>query len=298
MQEEIKTIINNEEYFLIKAFKDHSKYRQSFNNLTKKTYGFDFEEWYIHGYWTDKYIPYSLLHNQKVVANVSVSTIDFLIDGEQLHTIQIGTVMTEEAYRNKGLSRELINIILEEYEDKCDLFYLYANDSVLEFYPKFGFAQAQEFSYSRQVEYMENKLANRKLSMDDAKDREIILRLVSDTLPVSRISMVGNTGLDMFYLTLFMSNDIYYIEALDLATVVDFEEDNMLLMDVFCDKEFDLADVINSLMNKDTKKVTLGFTPLEDADYTAEILKEEGTTFFVRGRKPFHRGRFPILSHA
>jgi len=298
MKEAIKTIINNEEYFLIKAFKDHSNYRQSFNDLTKKTYGFDFEEWYQHGYWTDKYIPYSLLHNDKVVANVSVSNIDFLIDGEQLHTIQIGTVMTEEAYRNKGLSRELINIILKEYEDKCDLFYLYANDSVLEFYPKFGFVEAEEYSYSRQVVNMENKLANRKLSMDDDKDREIILRLVSDTLPVSRIAMVGNTGLDMFYLTLFMSNDIYYIEALDLATVVDFEEDNMLLMDAFCDKEFDLDEVIKSLVNKDTKKVTLGFTPWVDVSYTGEILKEVGTTFFVRGKNPFQRGRFPILSHA
>lgn len=298
MNSMIKLEIINEDYYLIKNYKDNSKYRQSLNTLTKKTYGFDFEEWYQQGYWTDKYIPYSLLHNDEVVANASVSTIDFLIDGELQHTIQIGTVMTEEAYRKNGLSRELINIILKEYENKYDLIYLYANDSVLEFYPKFGFVEAEEYSYSKQFVDNKNKFESRKLNLNDNKDKEIILRLVADTKPVSRIAMVGNSGLDIFYLTLFMSNDIYYIEALDLIAVVDFNEENMFLMDVFCEKEFDLDEVINSLVNKPVKKVTLGFTPFNIASYTGEILKEEGTTFFVRGKNLVYKGRFPILSHA
>lgn len=289
---------NNEEYLLIKDYKDHTKYRHSLNKLAQKTYGFDFEEWYRQGYWTDKYMPYSLLNNEEVVANVSVNTIDFLMDGKLRHTLQIGTVMTEEAYRNKGLSRELMNIILKEYEDKYELIYLYANDTVLEFYPKFGFNQAEEYNYSRQFIKRENTYTARKLDIKDAGDMKIITHLVTNTLPTSRISMVGNVGLDMFYLTSFMSDNIYYIEALDLAAVAEFEEGNLTLLDVFCEKEFDLDEVINSLINQEEMKVTLGFTPFNTSLYTCEQMQEAGTTFFVRGQNPVGKGRFPILSHA
>lgn len=298
MKEPVKLTINNEEYYFINIDRDNPKYRHSFNNLTRKTYGFDFEEWYQQGYWSDKYLPYSLLHNDEVVANVSANTIDFLFDGKLLHTVQIGTVMTEEAYRKKGLSKLLINKIIEEYEGQCDLMYLYANDTVLEFYTKYGFVEAEEYSYLRQFVKRENRLSSRKLDMKSSRDKQIITRLVAATRPVSKISMIGNSGLDMFCLISFMSNDIYYIEELDLAVVVDFDGDNMFFMDVFCEQEFDLDEVINSLMNKAAMKVTLGFTPLDSALYTCEILKEEGTTFFIRGKNTIEKGRFPILSHA
>jgi hypothetical protein len=212
--------------------------------------------------------------------------------------VQIGTVMTEEAYRNRGLSKELMNLIVNEYEDTCELMYLYANDSVLEFYPKFGFVQTEEYVYTRQFTERASKLISRKINMKDVADKAIITRLISTTLPVSKISMIGNPGLDMFYLTAFMSEDIYYIEELDLAAVVDFNEDNMFLLELFCEKEFDMDEVINSLVNKPEMKVTLGFTPLVDNDFSCELLKEEGTTFFVRGKNITGRGRFPILSHA
>jgi len=298
MDDALKLTINLEEYLFIKDYKDNREYRQSLNRLAKKVYGFDFEEWYQQGYWSDKYRPYSLVHNGEVVANVSVNTIDFLIEGELHHTVQIGTVMTEEAYRNRGLSKELMNLIVNEYEDTCELMYLYANDSVLEFYPKFDFVQAEEFVYTRQFTQRANKLTCRKINMKKAEDKAMITRLISSTLPVSKISMIGNPGLDMFYLTAFLSEDIYYIEELDLAAVVDFNEDNMFLMELFCEKEFDMEEVINSLTNKPDMKVTLGFTPLIDTDFTCELLKEEGTTYFVRGENITGRGKFPILSHA
>ncbi|MHB8131821.1 MAG: GNAT family N-acetyltransferase [Mobilitalea sp.] len=298
MNDALKLTINLEEYLFIKDYKDNSEYRQSFNRLAKKVYGFDFEEWYQQGYWSNKYRPHSLVHNGEVVANVSVNTIDFLVEGELRHTVQIGTVMTAEDYRGRGLSKELMNLIVNEYEDTCELMYLYANDSVLEFYPKFGFVQTEEYVYTRQFTERENKLTYRKINMKDAEDKATITRLISSTLPVSKISMIGNPGLDMFYLTAFMSEDIYYIEELDLATVVEFNDDNMFLMEVFCEKEFDMEEVINSLINKPEMKVTLGFTPLIDTGFSCELLKEEGTTFFVKGKNITGRGKFPILSHA
>lgn len=82
------------------------------------------------------------------MANVSVNIMDFVILGEEKRYVQIGTVMTDENYRNQGLSRTLIKKILKEWENKCQGIYLYANNSVLNFYPKFGFSVCSEYQYS------------------------------------------------------------------------------------------------------------------------------------------------------
>ncbi|MBO0523528.1 GNAT family N-acetyltransferase [Clostridium botulinum] len=92
-------LINDKKYSYICNYKDNSILRDSFNELTEKTYGFNFKQWYEDGYWGDKYIPYSLLDGDNVVSNVSVNIIDFLILGEQKRYVQIGTVMTDEEYR-------------------------------------------------------------------------------------------------------------------------------------------------------------------------------------------------------
>lgn len=83
------------------------------------------------------------------MANVSVNIIDIEIQEQVKRYIQIGTVMTDCNYRNKGLSRKLMDKILQDWKDKCDAIYLYANDSVLDFYPKFGFIKAMEYQYSK-----------------------------------------------------------------------------------------------------------------------------------------------------
>jgi predicted GNAT family N-acyltransferase len=47
-------------------------------------------------------------------------------------------VTTHPDYRGKGLSARLVNKVLEEYENKYDYMYLFANESVLDFHLKFG----------------------------------------------------------------------------------------------------------------------------------------------------------------
>jgi len=130
------------------ATKDNEAFRRSFNELAEKTFGINFERWYQEGYWNNKYIPYSLMYKEMIVANISVNIVDVLIDGNKRRYIQIGTVMVDECYRGDGLSKVLMDKVLTEWENKCDLIYLYANDSVLDFYPKFGFEKCDEYQHS------------------------------------------------------------------------------------------------------------------------------------------------------
>lgn len=296
-----KIMIQGEEYTLITNFKENEIYRRGLNQLTKKTFGFDFEDWYKAGYWGDRYIPYALLHQDKLVANVSANPLDFLVDGKRKSYLQLGTVMTDEAYRGKGLSRALMELVLKEYEG-VELIFLYANDSVTEFYPKFGFLPADEYIHSKMMHRSGKQHPYRRLDMDSAEDRDLLFKLVRESIPAARISMLDNPGLVMFYLTKFMRENIYYLEEPKLAAVAEREGDALLLQDVFASGEFELDDVISSLMDRDTMKVVLGFTPKDTRGYDCEPLVEEGSTFFVL-RNPSAsacvpgQGRFPLLSH-
>jgi hypothetical protein len=84
MSDKIKNVIlNNITYGFVRDFRHNKDIRTRFNNLTEVSFGFNFEEWYLGGYWGEKYIPYSLLHDNKVISNVSVNIIEFFIEEEK-----------------------------------------------------------------------------------------------------------------------------------------------------------------------------------------------------------------------
>lgn len=111
---------------------------ESFYALAEDTFGLQLKAWADAGFWTSSYKCFAFVDDGKVVANVSGSTVTLFIDGKNVKAVQIGTVMTHPSYRGRGLSRQLMHTLLGHY-DEVDLFYLFANSTVLDFYPKFGF---------------------------------------------------------------------------------------------------------------------------------------------------------------
>ena len=73
---------------LVKGYQEHEGLRKSFNDLASNVFGISFEAWYQKGYWTPKYIPFSYIDGEKVVANVSVNQIDLVINGENKRGLQ------------------------------------------------------------------------------------------------------------------------------------------------------------------------------------------------------------------
>lgn len=295
-------VFNDKKYCFISDYKDNEIFRESFNLLTEQVYGFNFKDWYDAGYWQERYIPYSLADGDKIVANVSVNVIDFIVLGEKQTYVQIGTVMTDADYRGLGLSRFLMEKVLEEWESKVDLIYLFANDSVLDFYPKFGFEEYHEYQYSAHVSKKDCDSKVRKLDMSNVKNQELVYEIVQQTVPFSRISMTDNAELVMFYCTSFMAEQVYYIEDEDVVVIYELEEDILFLYDVFSQNTVELDHIIQAIASDQTKKVVFGFTPIDSSNYEKYLLKEEDTTLFIKAGKksPFELEdlMFPVLSHA
>lgn len=283
-------------YQLIKCYKDNDRLRASFNELAEKTFGLNFETWYQNGFWNNKYIPYSIVENgKKVIANVSVNIMDMCLNREKKQFIQLGTVMTEEAYRNKGLIRQLMDEITAEYENKSDGIFLFANDSVLDFYPKFGFSKAKEYQYSKIVEIQQEST----FELIPMKTRENWKRMeaaIKNNQYHGKFDMVDNSDLIMFHVSQFMQDNVYYDVGSDTYVIAEVEDKDVFIHAVFSKQSIDLEEMIASFGNK---KVVLGFVPARTDRYQCAELIEEDTTLFMRGIQfKNEKLMYPTLSHA
>lgn len=296
------TMIHDDEYEIVSAYRDNKKLRHSFNDLTQQTYKFDFENWFNLGYWGENYIPYSLVKGDKIVANVSVNILDFDIQGDRMQCIQIGTVMTDKDYRNLGLSRFLMELVISEWESETDLIYLFANNTVLDFYPKFGFQSINEYEYTRHAPLRKTNRDVIQLDMSEASAGRILYDIAGKSVLSAKLSMLNNANLVLFYCTSFMRDQVFYIPELNTIAIAEFEAGICYLHDIFCREEVSVDEVINSVIRSDTEKVVLGFAPIDSSAYDIEVLTTEPDTLFVKPSiaELFKREllRFPVLSHA
>lgn len=225
------------DYTLVKQVRDNAPLRESFFALARRVFGLSFEEWHRAGWWTDRYVPYTMVYRDgSAAANVSVNRIDTVWRGEALRLVQLGTVMTAPAHRGKGLARSLMEAVLDDWGRTCDGVYLYANGTVLEFYPKFGFVPAREHVCTlplpaRGAAPAEGGFA--RLDMDTQAGRALLLRCYERSNPFSALPMLDNPGLLMFYCSGFLKDCVYYSSAYDLACVATEEDGVFTCCDFF-----------------------------------------------------------------
>lgn len=261
-------------------YRENENLRRSFNELAEKVFGLNFENWYKNGFWKDNYIPYSVIEDGKVVSNVSVNACSMKYDGRIVKLIQLGTIMTDPDYRGRGYSGVLMERVILDYKDKVDGIYLFANDSVLDFYPKFGFTIGKEYQYSKDVD---NNCETQAVlvPMTKKEDWDKMVRIITEKEQNSRFYMVENTGLYMFYLSQFMQKNTFYVEKCDSYAVAEVEDDTLILHTIF--GKGDVDEVISAFGNK-IKKVVLNYTPKNTNGFVENELHEEDTTLFVMGK--------------
>lgn len=288
----------------IKDFKAHDDLRKSFNKLACKTFGIEFEKWFQYGYWTKKYIPYSYVDRGKVAANVSVNILDLVINGEQVSAIQVGTVMTDPDYRENGYSRMLMEKVIEEYSG-IDLVYLFANQSVLDFYPKFGFERIAETNFSIAHSFSETyKGRIRRLDCSNPGDLHFIYKMAANRSPLSSIfSTIGTEELLLFYAINVFPNDFYFVEELNSIVVCQNEGTVLHLFDIISEDMDQVKSdhIINKFADEKTEKVIFHFTP----EFKGLTYQKEANTgsnpLFVRNQKNIGFPEFfkhPITSQA
>lgn len=284
---------------IIKHYHGDDALRKSFNRLAESTFGLNFESWYQNGFWGENYTPYSMLQDGEIVANVSVNRTDMVIGDQTRRLYQLGTVMTREDVRNRGYIRAIMQEIDKDIGD-ADGVYLFANDSVLDFYPKFGFSRGTEHVFSRGVQ-QSGPCRMTRIPMDSAERWNRLRTAMDASAPQSACCMAGNPDLIFFYVSQFMQDCVYLDERTGTWAIAEIDDGTLTLHNVFSPQPISL-DVVISAFGSGITQVVLGFTPLDTDGFACEALCEEDCTFFVKGRAFGDFGakklRIPSLSHA
>lgn len=282
-------------------YKNNDQLRLSFNRLAKRTFGIDFETYYQRGFWRDQYICYSYLDGGKVISNVSVSILDVVLNGSKINAVQIGTVMTDPDYRGLGLAGSLMKLVLEKHQSETELIFLFANKTVLEFYPKFGFKPiAQKLFMKNLTGFNPEYDRSRKLDINNQADFDLVRRLSSIRKPISMVFGVDNAQyLSFFYWMHVFRDDFYYLEEVDVIVVYRNEEDEIHIYDVISQAELSFADIIERIASNDVKRAIFHFTP-DFNDLEAERIPYEDDQLFVKTEsvKIPENLMYPTIAHA
>jgi hypothetical protein len=182
------------------------------------------------------------------------------------------------------LSRLLLEKVLGEWRRKYDLIYLFANDSVLDYYPKFGFSRVEEYQYLKEINLRLSEFEVKNLNMLDNQSKELLFNKVNQSAPFSQLSMIDNASLVMFCYTAFREDNVYYMNEFDAVVVADIEQDTLYLKYVFCETEVPLDKIISAMASKETRKVVLGFTPNDKAFFDENILIPVDALFILDDR--------------
>lgn len=292
--------IKGKEYTYTKKVRDTPWIREGFNGLVRQTFGFDFKPWHGAGFWGEHYIPHLLLDGERAVANVSVNVLPVKAFGQEWKVVQLGTVMTEPEYRGRGLSRFLMEMVKKQYD--YDMMYLYANDNVLDFYPRFGFSKGQEYEYAVEKPLQSGTRCKiRQMDMAQKQDQQLLYEKAKEGNPFSEIQMQNRENIMMFYALLFEKENIYFLEEEQLAAVIERKGSRLFLKDIFGRTTEELDQVIRKIAWPG-EEVVLGFAPKQKQGFRETECHQEDTTLFVldSGTNLFeeYRTRFPVLSQA
>ncbi|GAI34988.1 unnamed protein product, partial [marine sediment metagenome] len=237
--------------------------RKSFNELSKEIFGIDFELFYKSGAWNDRYVCYSYVYKGKVVSNVSINKLDMIINNKKVKALQIGTVMTHSSFRGNGLAGKLTRYVLEKYEGLYQIIYLFANKSVLNFYPKYGFKSLKQsqFTWDIDMEISDNDNI-KKLDVKNNQDLELIKRLAIERRALSNIFSVENAQhLLLFYCLYVFTESIYYIEELDTIVIYEKSKGVIDIYDIVSPEAVDFERIVSIIATRNESKVIFHFTP-------------------------------------
>lgn len=303
-------------FFLEKGYnyttnvRDNEILRNSFNQLTRKVFGFDFEKWYDAGHWGEWYLPHAMVDGEVVVSNVSVNLMKFDVCGVQKNYLQLGTVMTDKEYRGRGLNRDIMERILEEYQDKVDGIYLFGGDSVLDYYPKFGFTSSKEYEYYMQCNDEEHVLPYilEKVNINQAGQCEQIYSIITrDSQNAECLNqndgfyMSENLGLYQFWMLNGYGKKIYYLPECDAYIIADVKEQILNIYQILGKNRVDLKRLAKTF-GENVKEIVLGYTPAYKEQFSIREYKKRDCTLFILDNElqcvENNKMRFPILSHA
>lgn len=251
-------------------------YQRKLNHLLKDVF-FDFAFWYDLDLWDENYESYSIMKKDAIISNICVYKTQVMFKGQRHLALSLGAAATKDTCRGQGLSRALMEHIMAKY-DRVPM-YLFANDEVLGFYPKFGFERVYE---KQPVAYcaINNHIQPTRLRYDDPK----IWHYIYDRINFSQqLDCLNTACINIFHIHLgYLKECLYEIPTLNTLVIARQEGTILKLNGVFSLDDISFSDFVLHLPFSNVEQIEFGFMP-PWSDLEVVMEKGDGAPYFVRG---------------
>jgi len=265
---------------ILQDFHHDASLRASFNALARTVFGIDFEAWYQGGYWDDAYVCRAWVEDGQVLATVGASPMSLQIGGLPFLALQIGTVMTHPDHRGRGLSSRLMEAALASGEPA----FLFADEEAERFYPRFGFHRLRQWDFAMDPgPAAGSALAGRRLDAEQAGDRALLHRLVSERAYVSQRLAVRAPNLMLWWALNPLRGTFVHVPAMNLVWTGRREDAVFHLHDVIAPSLPDWENLRRCLPLEGVERVVFHFTPDLVAPQAEALPAGEDDLFYVRG---------------
>ncbi|MCL2621316.1 MAG: GNAT family N-acetyltransferase [Defluviitaleaceae bacterium] len=273
--------------------RNNPAYETMFNDLIQDVFGFSFAPWFEHLPWENCYESHSIVENGVMLSNVCVYKADIVINGKGLQAIQLGAVATRKSARGRGLSRMLMEHILSLYPNTP--VYLYANPSVVGFYPRFGFKQAPMYKPEIGLKIDNDPAKAIKYNFDDPS---FVSVLNGERCRSNIVDCINSQPIQMFHLMASYSNHIYHLPSLDIVVIAKQKDKRLLLADVIAKKPVAFELIKQELPFAGVDTVEFGFCPdWLGVEPTWVLQDTDKEPFFIKGDWDLpEKYRFPVMS--
>lgn len=282
------------DYQYRKGYQTDSDLMKSYFEFTESVFRFSLADWKQAGKWDEKYVPHSLVADGRVIANASASIMELQILGKTIPAVQLGSVGVLSEYRGSGLSRVIMEKILEEYRH-IPVIFLFANHKVLDFYPKFGFRRVDEII--PQI-YVPQAVAQTGEAVKIDLESADLNRLLKAKLQHSAVvDARGNSQVYWYHLMYNYRDRLYYIKERDVVLIAKYQDDCVVISDILSAAPVTLDELAGYIIKPGINRVRFDFTPdwlVQDYD----TIPNEGEVMYVYGDFPQDIDfKFPVTAH-
>lgn len=274
-------------YEYIKNYQDNDERMEVYFKFTQEVFGFDLKEWRDKGFWKNQYVPHSLVYNNQVIANASAAIMKLQIKGKEVDAVQLGSVGVLPEYRGKGLSRILIEKVLEEYKN-YPLIFLFSGQE--NYYQKYGF---KRFDVNIPLIHLSSNDKNVE-PINLTLESEPVKRLINGNLQRSAIfDAKGNSTFNWFHLMYIHSENIYYIKEKDVVFLAEYDEDSVDVFDILSESKVDFEEIKEYILKPNTKVVRFHFTP-DWLNISYETISDDEDSMYILGSFPTDMTNFKL----
>jgi len=278
----------------------HAAFFQFVQSIFPGSGGQSWMDWRDRGGWTDQYEVFVAVEGDRIVSTIGRSRMRLVINGQDRVGYQLGAVATLPSYRRQGLARRLMNWVIDELDAPDQPIILFANNTVLDFYPRLGFRRIPQQRATASALIEPSGVPPAAFDPASASDRLRLAALSARAQPIRGPLVARDYGWIALWNLTGGPEAAVWLPEVDALIATTVENECLFVHDVIAAQDFDLGAVLPTLITQPIRKLEFLFDPGDwwvGADYSER--DDSDSRLFVRGGLASVTGpvQFPALAH-